>query len=265
MSEFLEMIIPVLGVIGFAGANVAYDAMLLDVAQKSELERVSALGFALGYLGGGLLFAVNVIMVLYPQAFGLADKAEAVRLAFLMVAIWWAVFSLPVLMFVHEAPRQAGVKLTAGLRHTWRELRDTWRLLRRLRMAFIFLIAYWFYIDGVDTIVRMAVDYGLSLGFAAESLLTALLITQFVGFPAAIVFGKLGTRIGAKRDAPAYSAIASDIGLAPADILFLSDIEGELDAARSAGMQTLWLVRDAEPDPAAAHRQVKDFDAIPLP
>ena len=77
--------------------------------------------------------------------------------------------------------------------------------------------------------------------------------------------GFYDTRIGAKRDAPAYSAIASDIGLAPANILFLSDIEGELDAARSAGMQTLWLVRDAEPDPAAAHRQVKDFDAIPLP
>jgi len=189
----------VMGVIGFAGANVAYDAMLLDVARKSELERVSALGFALGYLGGGLLFAINVMMVLYPGAFGLADKAEAVRLAFLMVAIWWALFSLPVLMFVHEAPRQAGVKLTAGLRHTWRELRDTWRLLRRLRMAFIFLLAYWFYIDGVDTIVRMAVDYGLALGFAADSLLTALLITQLVGFPAALMFGRIGERIGAKR------------------------------------------------------------------
>jgi len=188
----------VLGVIGFAGANVAYDAMLLDVARKPELERVSALGFALGYLGGGLLFAVNVLMVLYPESFGLTDKAEAVRLAFLMVAIWWAVFSLPVLMFVHEAPRQPGVRLVAGLRHTWRELRDTWRLLRRLRMAFIFLLAYWFYIDGVDTIVRMAVDYGLALGFDANSLIVALLIVQFVGFPAAIVFGMLGERIGAK-------------------------------------------------------------------
>jgi len=189
----------VLGVIGFAGANVAYDAMLLDVAEKSELERVSAMGFALGYLGGGLLFAVNVSMVLYPESFGLEDKTQAVRLAFLMVAVWWAVFTLPVLLFVHEAPRPQMPGVIVGMRQTWREFGETWRLLRQLRMAFIFLLAYWCYIDGVDTIVRMAVDYGLSLGFAAESLLTALLITQLVGFPAALAFGRIGDRIGAKR------------------------------------------------------------------
>jgi len=189
----------VLGVIGFAGANVPYDAMLLDVAEKSELERVSALGFALGYLGGALLFAVNVAMVLYPESFGLADKAQAVRFAFLTVAIWWAVFSVPVILFVHEGPRPQTQGVGVGLRQTWRELGESWRLLRSLRMAFIFLLAYWCYIDGVDTIVRMAVDYGLSLGFAAESLLTALLITQVVGFPAALVFGWIGDRIGAKK------------------------------------------------------------------
>ena len=90
-------------------------------------------------------------------------------------------------------------RLGQGVTQAWRSLLDTWRLLRRLRMAFVFLIAYWCYIDGVDTIVRMAVDYGLSLGFAAESLLTALLITQIVGFPAALAFGRIGDRIGAKR------------------------------------------------------------------
>ncbi len=189
----------VLGVIGFAGGNVTYDAMLVDVAEKGELERVSALGFALGYLGGGLLFAVNVLMVLYPETFGLSGKSEAVRLAFLMVAVWWAVFSLPVVLFVHEVPRPRGQVSAQGMGIALRELRETWRLLRRLRMAFLFLLAYWCYIDGVDTIVRMAVDYGLSLGFAAESLLTALLITQFVGFPAALAFGWIGDRIGAKR------------------------------------------------------------------
>ncbi len=188
----------VFGVVGFAGANVTYDAMLLDVAAKDEVERVSALGFALGYLGGGLLFTVNVLMVLYPQSFGLADKAEAVRLAFLMVAIWWAVFSLPVMLYVHEQGH-AATREGRGLRQAWAELVATWRLLRSLPMAFTFLLAYWCYIDGVDTIVRMAVDYGMSLGFAAEGLLTALLITQFVGFPAALVFGRIGDRIGAKH------------------------------------------------------------------
>jgi UMF1 family MFS transporter len=189
----------VLGVIGFAGGNVGYDAMLLDVAEKDEFERVSALGYALGYLGGGLLFAINVLMVLYPQSFGLADKSEAVRFAFLMVAVWWAVFSLPLLWFIEE-PRAAGrPALWTATRATWQEFVVTWRLLRGLPTAFLFLLAYWCYIDGVDTIVRMAVDYGLSIGFAAESLLSALLITQLVGFPAALMFGRLGDRIGAQR------------------------------------------------------------------
>ena len=189
----------VLGVIGFAGGNVAYDALLVDVAERNELERVSALGFALGYLGGGLLFALNVLMVLFPESFGLADKAAAVRVSFLLVGIWWAVFSLPVLLFVREVPRPHPASLAGGVRAMWRELVSTWRLLRSLPMAFTFLLAYWFYIDGVDTIVRMAVDYGLSLGFAAEGLLTALLITQAVGFPAALAFGRIGDRIGAQR------------------------------------------------------------------
>lgn len=189
----------IMAVIGFSGANVPYDALLTDVADRSEFERVSAMGFAFGYLGGAILFALNIAMVLYPEMFGLVDKAQAVRFAFLSVAIWWAVFSLPILFFVHgdsaSAPRHTG----SGIRQTWRELGDTWRLLRRLRMAFIFLLAYWFYIDGVDTIVRMAVDYGLSIGFVAEDLLAALLITQVVGFPAALAFGAIGDRIGAQR------------------------------------------------------------------
>jgi UMF1 family MFS transporter len=189
----------VVGIIAFAGGNVVYDAMLLDIAERHELERVSALGFALGYLGGGLLFAVNVMMVVQPGWFGLADKAEAVRVAFIMVALWWALFSLPVLVFVPDRGGSGGEASGRGFGAAWREFRQTWQLLRRLRMAFVFLLAYWFYIDGVDTIVRMGVDYGLSLGFAAESLLVALLITQIVGFPAALLFGRLGERIGAKR------------------------------------------------------------------
>lgn len=189
----------VFGVLGFAGGNVTYDALLLDVAGNDELERVSALGFALGYLGGGLLFAVNVMMVVHPEWFGLADKAAAVRVAFAMVGLWWAVFSLPVALYVREAPRKTATSGADGMRVAWREALTTWRLLRSLRMAFLFLLAYWCYIDGVDTIVRMAVDYGLSLGFAADHLLGALLLTQVVGFPAALAFGRIGDRIGAKR------------------------------------------------------------------
>ncbi len=183
------------GVLGFSGGNVAYDALLPGVAAHKDLERVSALGFSLGYLGGGLLFALNVAMVLQPAWFGLADSAEAVRWSFLMVALWWALFTVPLLLWVRDDGGRAGTD--TGL-STWGELRRTWRELRALPMAFLFLISYWLYIDGVDTIIRMAVDYGLAIGLDSNDLLTALLITQFVGFPAALAFGWLGARYGAK-------------------------------------------------------------------
>ncbi len=188
----------VLASIGFSGGNVFYDALLVAVARKEKYDVVSAVGYSFGYLGGGVLFALNVAMSLWPQSFGLADAAEAVRVSFVMVALWWALFSIPVLLFVHE-PRVAQVPgigqwVTGGLR----QLQTTFQEIRQLRVVFTFLIAYWCYIDAVDTIIRMAVDYGLSLGFKAESLIVALLITQFVGFPAALLFGKLGERFGAK-------------------------------------------------------------------
>ncbi len=182
-------------VLGFSGGNVGYDALLPAVARPRELERVSALGFALGYLGGGLLFALNMAMVLAPARFGLNDAGQAVRVSFLMVALWWALFSLPLLLWVPDDGGRAGDG--SGL-VTWRALRHTWRELRALPMALLFLVSYWLYIDGVDTIVRMAVDYGLAIGLGASDLLSALLITQFVGFPAALGFGWLGARFGAK-------------------------------------------------------------------
>ncbi len=185
------------GVIGFSGANVFYDALLVNVTPVSGLERVSALGYALGYLGGGLLFAANVVMTLYPQSVGLADAGEAVRLSFLSVACWWALFALPVFIWVPE-PRRAE-RTGKLLRASLAQISTTLRHLRAYRTVGLFLLAYWLYIDGVDTIVRMAVDYGLSLGFAADNLMSALLITQFVGFPAALLFGRFGERRGAKQ------------------------------------------------------------------
>ena len=185
-----------LGIVGFSGSIVPYDALLVDVATPRELDRTSALGYALGYLGGGLLFALNVAMVMKPGLFGLADAGEAVRISFLMVGLWWAAFTVPLLLFVHErnpAPPRDGV-----LRGALREIRDNLREVRRHRMAFLFLLAYWLYIDGVDTIVRMAVDYGLAIGFEPQDLLAALLVTQFVGFPAALAFGWIGDRMGPK-------------------------------------------------------------------
>lgn len=188
----------VLASIGFAGGNIFYDALIVLVARKEKLDFVSALGFSLGYLGGGVLFAVNVMMTLSPQSFGLASSAEAVRVSFVLVALWWAVFSIPVMLFVHEPRGSGSPRIAQWITRGLEQLRTTFREVRQLRVVFTFLIAYWCYIDAVDTIIRMAVDYGLSLGFDSNSLIVALLITQFVGFPAALAFGKLGERYGAK-------------------------------------------------------------------
>jgi UMF1 family MFS transporter len=185
--------------IGFAGANVFYDALLLDVATESELDRVSAFGYSLGYLGGGLLFAVNVAMTLRPQWFGLADAAEAIRVAFVTVAIWWAVFLLPLALNVRETAPATRLSFTAAARSGIAELVATLRSIGRYQQIAIFLVAYWLYIDGVNTIIKMAVDYGVALGLETGSLLAALLLTQFVAFPAALFFGWLGDRIGARR------------------------------------------------------------------
>lgn len=185
-------------VVGFSGGNVAYDALLVDVSAKSQLEKWSARGFSLGYLGGGVLFAINIAMVMQPTWFGLADASSAVQTAFLLVAIWWLVFSLPLLLFVDENVTEVA-KDKASTNGLIRGLVNTFTLLKRYPHAAYFLLAYWFYIDGVDTIVRMAVDYGMAIGFDSNGLLAALLVTQLVGFPATLLFGTLGSRYGAKQ------------------------------------------------------------------
>ena len=184
--------------LGFFGGNVFYDALLLTVAPTSErIHQVSGFGFALGYLGGGILFAVNVFMVLKPELFGLADSAQAVQISFITVAVWWAVFSIPIMLFVKEERVQAQ-GATSTIMSGIRQLAKTCRNIRTQRTILLFLIAYWFYIDGVDSVFRMAVDYGLSIGLASNDLITALLLVQFIGFPAAWAFGKLGQKIGPK-------------------------------------------------------------------
>ena len=186
----------VLATIGFSGGIVFYDALIVAVSPPDRYHEVSSFGFSLGYIGGGILFALNVAMTLSPATFGLPGAAEAVRLSFVTVAVWWLVFSIPLFRNVPEPARtgDAGSAVTTGLRSLAKTLREH----RTHRMAAVFLVAYFFYIDGVHTIIRMAVDYGLSLGFPAESLIIALLITQFVGFPAALAFGLVARRVGPK-------------------------------------------------------------------
>jgi MFS transporter, UMF1 family len=185
--------------IAFSGANVFYDSLLPHVASPRDVDRVSALGYALGYLGGGLLFLFNVTMTLKPHFFGFSDSSEAVRFSFLTVALWWGGFTLVTGRWVSDPiSEQARRPFFETLRFGFRHLSNTFRQIREMKATALFLIAYWFYIDGVDTIVGMAVDYGLSLGFKATDLIRALLLVQFIGFPAAVLFGKLADRWGAR-------------------------------------------------------------------
>jgi len=189
----------VIATTGFLGGNIFYDSLIVGVASEKRLDFVSALGFSTGYLGGGILFGFNVWVTLSPGTFGFADAGEGVRFSFLTVGIWWAFFSIPIFLFVKEPETDKSLSGTAAVKAGLSQFMHTFRVIRHLKTVFLFLAVYWLYIDGVDTIIVMAVDYGMSIGFESNDLIVALLITQFVGFPSAIAFGHIGQKIGAKR------------------------------------------------------------------
>ena len=195
----MAIIFYILATVGFSGSNIFYDSLLPGVASEKKVDDVSCLGFGLGYLGGGLLFLINVVMYLKPELFGIPDGATAIKLSFVSVAVWWAVFSIPIMLWVEEPKiyKPVGVIKSVGL--GWQQLIGTLKEIKHLKVVGLFLFAYWFYIDGVDTIVRMAVDYGATLGFPDSALITALLMVQFIAFPCALLFAWYAKKIGVKK------------------------------------------------------------------
>ena len=196
-SWWLILIAYVFGILGFMSANIFYDAMLVDVSRQHHMDKISGLGFGFGYLGGGILLALCVFMTEQPAVFGFREAIDVVLFSFVLTAIWWFVFSLPLAFWVDESPPVTMQKVS--VRRVFSETLRTFRHVFRDKQIRLFLLAYWIYIDGVDTIIRMAVDYGLALGFDSGDLIVALLITQFVGFPAAIVYTHIGNRIGTRK------------------------------------------------------------------
>ena len=186
--------------VGFSGGNVFYDSLIVSVSDNENRNRVSALGYSLGYLGGGLLFLINVIMFLNPQLFGIESQSNAVLLSFFMVAVWWAFFSIPLLRNVKEQESEReNPRFFQALKQSFNEVYQTLTEVRKYKNVAIFLLAYWFYMDGIDTIVRMATAYGTDIGLDASSMITALILTQFVGFPSTLIFGYFADRLGFKK------------------------------------------------------------------
>jgi UMF1 family MFS transporter len=192
----------VLGNVGVTATLAFYNALLPSIAGPGEVDRVSSAGFALGYLGGGILLAVNLAAISRPEAFGLADRAAATRASFLSAAVWWAIFSIPLFRRVPEPPRRVAPGEAPGdgaVRLALRRLLATVRGLGAHRDAAWMLAAYLVYNDAVNTIIRMATSFGDELGIPQPALVGAILLVQFVGVPFAFAFGLLAGRLGAKR------------------------------------------------------------------
>ena len=192
----------VFGNVGFSGANVFYNSLLPHIAREDEIDRVSTAGYALGYLGGGLLLAINLAWILAPGTFGLADAEVATRVSFVSVALWWLGFSIPLFRRVPEPMQQPERGAGADLNPVWvgvTRLVATFHEIRGYRHAFLFLLAFLAYNDGISTIIRMATVYGTEIGLGQTDLIGAILLVQFVGIPCTFLFGLLAGRIGAKR------------------------------------------------------------------
>ena len=195
--------------VGYYNSTVFYDSLLIDVTEPQHYSFVSTLGFSLGYLGGALLLALHLWMLKSPATFGLAGIPEAFSMAFVSVGVWWVLFLIPLMYLVPE--RHSAIEVTSGaIRAAYAELSNTLHQIGKYRNIAIFLGSYWLYVGGVFTVIFMAVNYGQRLGFADQDLVFALLITNFAGFPATLLYGLAARRFGAK--AGIYFALLVYIG-----------------------------------------------------
>jgi len=184
------------GTVGLGASYIFYDALLGHVAREEDADFVSSKGYALGYLGGGILLAINIAMIWFLEANNLGY-----RLSLLSVALWWGIFTIPLLRHVPEPPaNKVGIEAgTAPIKASFKRLGMTFTEIRKYGELFKFLVAFWLYNDGIGTIIKMATIYGAEIGISALDLVGALLLTQFVGIPFSLLFGKFSKRVGTKR------------------------------------------------------------------
>ena len=197
----------VIATVGFSSANTFYDSLLPAVSNKDNVDYVSGVGYAFGYIGGGILIVINFLMITYPSFFGFADSVEGIKWSFVSVALWWAIFSIPIVLFVKEPKYHKTETTLQTIKSGFKQLKNTFNEIRHLKVVFTFLIAYWLYIDGVDTTIRMAADFGITLGFDSTTIMGALVLVQFIAFFATLLYVKFADKIGTKN--AIYFAIAA--------------------------------------------------------
>jgi MFS transporter, UMF1 family len=195
------MTLYIIALIGGSGCMVFYESLLPHIARPHEIDRVSTAGYGIGYLGGGLLVALNLAWIQKPEWFGLSSANLAARLSFVSVSVWWVLFAIPLFRRVREPARLLEADEAPGenaVRVATRRLRETLAELRGYRQAFLMLVAFLIYNDGVQTIIKMATAFGTEIGIGRAPLIAAVVMVQFVGVPFAFLFGRLASRIGAK-------------------------------------------------------------------
>ena len=203
-------ILLVLSLAGATGSTTFYEALLPHIASEDEMDRVSTAGYALGYVGGGILLALNLAIIMNPGIVGLpvgagltpAQESLPTRIAFVSVGLWWLLFSVPVMRRVPEPPRTIETDARTDVNPfavAFTRLGETLRELRGYKQAFLMMVAFTIYNDGIQTIIKMAAAYGDSVGIERKHLISAILLVQFVGVPCAFAFGYLARFIGAKR------------------------------------------------------------------
>lgn len=193
----------IIATLGFSGGNTFYDSMLRDIAAPSERDMLSARGYMFGYIGGGLLLLVHVVMIQGWESIGFTSQIQAMQLVFLTSGLWWLLFAIPLFrrfpLRDTSASRSAGRSVGQTALHSVKSVASTLLHVKKYPELFKYLIAFWFFNDGISTIISMAAIYGAEIGIGTTHLITALLITQFVGVPFTFLFGKLAGKIGAKR------------------------------------------------------------------
>lgn len=192
-------ILLILGTIGFSGGNVFYDAFLPEITTEKSIDKVSAAGFAWGYVGGGILLAINLLMIMKYDWFSIPNATVASQLAFASVGIWWFVFSLPLFKHIQDEKKVTLKRERSYVAIGFSRVATTFREIRQYKQLLIFLLAFWMYNDGISTIIKMATIYGRDINIDSNSLIIALLITQFVGIPCTFFFGWFAQKITAKK------------------------------------------------------------------